>query len=67
MLTVCHLYPRKSVDVPLRAMPRVRAAVPDAQLHIVGVGPEAARLVALRDALGLWRPSFSWAISRSSS
>ncbi|MGN6813854.1 MAG: glycosyltransferase family 4 protein [Thermomicrobiales bacterium] len=53
ILTVCHLYPRKSVDVLLRAMTRVRAAMPDARLHVVGVGPEAAGLAALRDALGL--------------
>lgn len=53
ILTVCHLYPRKSVDVLLRAMPRVLAAVPKARLRVVGIGPELDRLLALRGALGL--------------
>jgi len=53
ILTVCHLYPRKRVDVLLRAMPRVLEAVPAARLRVVGVGPEAERLGALRAALGL--------------
>ncbi|MCC6629329.1 MAG: glycosyltransferase family 4 protein [Chloroflexi bacterium] len=53
ILTVCHLYPRKRVDVLLRAMPRVLRAVPDARLCIVGVGPEADRLRALHARLGL--------------
>lgn len=53
ILTVCHLYPRKRVEVLLQALPRVLAAVPDARLHVVGVGPEAPRLEALRTSLGL--------------
>ena len=53
ILTVCHLYPRKSVDVLLRAMPRVLSAVPGARLRIVGVGPEAERLRLLRGELGI--------------
>lgn len=53
ILTVCHLYPRKSVDVLLHALPRVLAAVPAARLRVVGVGPELDRLLALRGALGL--------------
>lgn len=53
ILTVCHLYPRKSVDVLLRALPRVRATIPHARLRIVGIGPEFDRLVDLRDRLGL--------------
>jgi glycosyltransferase involved in cell wall biosynthesis len=53
ILTVCHLYPRKSVDVLLQALPRVRAAVPNARLRIVGIGPELDKLIALRDELGL--------------
>lgn len=53
ILTVCHLYPRKSVDLLLQAMPRVLAAVPAARLRVVGIGPETDRLLALRGALGL--------------
>jgi glycosyltransferase involved in cell wall biosynthesis len=53
ILTVCHLYPRKSVDVLLRALPRVRLAIPNARLRLVGIGPEFDRLIALRDSLGL--------------
>jgi len=53
ILSVCHLYPRKSVDVLLRAMPQVRASIPNARLRIVGIGPELDRLIALRDVLGL--------------
>lgn len=53
ILTVCHLYPRKSVDILLRAMPRVLSAIPTARLRIVGSGPEAERLRLLRSALGL--------------
>lgn len=53
ILTVCHLYPRKSVAVLLHALPRVLAAVPAARLRVVGVGPELDRLLALRGALGL--------------
>jgi glycosyltransferase involved in cell wall biosynthesis len=53
ILTVCHLYPRKSVETLLQALPSVRAAVPGACLHVVGVGPELDGLIALRDTLGL--------------
>jgi glycosyltransferase involved in cell wall biosynthesis len=53
ILTVCHLYPRKSVDVLLRAMPRVVAAVPGARLRVVGIGPEEAKLASLRGELGI--------------
>ncbi len=53
ILTVCHLYPRKSVDILLRAMPRVLGAIPAARLRIVGIGPEAERLRLLRGELGL--------------
>jgi glycosyltransferase involved in cell wall biosynthesis len=50
VLTVAHLYPRKGVDVLLRAF----AAVPrDAVLRIVGTGPERGRLDHLSHTLGL--------------
>ena len=53
ILTVCHLYPRKSVDVLLHAMPQVLAAVPGARLRVVGIGPEEAKLADIRHDLGL--------------
>jgi glycosyltransferase involved in cell wall biosynthesis len=53
ILTVCHLYPRKSVDVLLRAMPRVLVAVPGARLRVVGIGPEEEKLAHLRRDLRL--------------
>ena len=55
ILTVCHLYPRKSVAVLLRAMPQVLAAVPGARLRVVGIGPEATSLEQLRQTLQLER------------
>jgi glycosyltransferase involved in cell wall biosynthesis len=39
--------------VLLRALPRVRAAIPNARLRIVGIGPELERLITLCDDLGL--------------
>lgn len=45
----------KRVDLALRAWPRVIAARPDATLHLVGDGPEAARCRALVAELGLAR------------
>jgi glycosyltransferase involved in cell wall biosynthesis len=43
----------KSVDILLRAMPKVLAVHPDARLAIVGQGPERARLECLAWSLGL--------------
>jgi glycosyltransferase involved in cell wall biosynthesis len=45
----------KRVDLALRAWPQVIAARPDATLHLVGDGPEAARCGALVAELGLAR------------
>ena len=53
ILTVCHLYPRKSVDILLRAMPSVLSAIPAARLRIVGIGPDSERLHQLQGELGL--------------
>jgi len=44
---VGRLFRKKGVDVLLRAMPMVRRAVPDAQLRIIGHGPELETLQAL--------------------
>ena len=50
ILTVAHLYPRKGVDALLRAFASVPA---EAQLRIVGTGPEGERLEQLAHTLGL--------------
>jgi glycosyltransferase involved in cell wall biosynthesis len=50
---VGRLFMKKGVDVLLRAMPRVRAAVPDVHLHVVGDGPERAGLETLARDLEL--------------
>ena len=50
---VGRLFAKKGVDVLLRAMALVRAAIPDARLRIVGDGPERGSLQALARELGL--------------
>jgi glycosyltransferase involved in cell wall biosynthesis len=50
ILTVAHLYPRKGIDTLLRAFARVPA---EAELRIVGTGPERSRLEALASDLAL--------------
>lgn len=49
VLCVCRFYPRKRIDVLLRAAALLRARIPELEVRIVGGGPEAARL------LRLWR------------
>lgn len=44
VLCVCRLYPRKKVDVLLRAAAVVRRRAPELRLRIVGDGPEKERL-----------------------
>jgi phosphatidyl-myo-inositol dimannoside synthase len=50
---VSRLVPRKGQDTLIRAWPRVRAAVPDAVLLLVGGGPDRDRLRALAGSLGV--------------
>lgn len=50
---VGRLFRKKGVDVLLRAMPLVRAVVPNAQLLVVGQGPERKRLEELIEKLHL--------------
>ena len=49
VLCVCRFYPRKRVDVLLRAA----ALLPDIEIRIVGGGPQSARLHRLAASLGL--------------
>ncbi len=53
ILSVARQYKRKNTSSLLRAMPAIRAQVPDARLRIVGGGPELHRLEQERLALGL--------------
>jgi glycosyltransferase involved in cell wall biosynthesis len=47
VLCVCRFYPRKRVNVLLRAADRLRSKIPGLEIRIVGDGPEAGRLQAL--------------------
>jgi glycosyltransferase involved in cell wall biosynthesis len=53
VLSVARMYPRKRLDDLLRAAAILRARIPDAQVRIVGEGPESARLRALHRELRL--------------
>lgn len=53
VLCVCKLYPRKRVDVLLRAAARLRGPVPGLRVRIVGDGPGEERLRALHRELAL--------------
>lgn len=53
VLSVARMYPRKRLDDLLRAAVILRRRIPDAQVRIVGEGPESARLRALHRELGL--------------
>ena len=44
VLSVCRFYPRKRLDILLRAASLLRHAIPELELRIVGNGPEYARL-----------------------
>ena len=44
IVCVGRLVPHKRLDLLIAAMPDIRERVPDAELHIVGEGPERARL-----------------------
>jgi glycosyltransferase involved in cell wall biosynthesis len=47
VLCVCRFYPRKRVDVLLRAAAMLRGRIPELEIRIVGDGPEAPRLRSL--------------------
>jgi len=53
VLCVCHLYPRKRVDVLLRSAAAVRRQAPELRVRIVGDGPEGNRLRRIWRRLGL--------------
>jgi len=53
VLSVARMYPRKRLDDLLRAAAALRQRIPDAQVRIVGEGPESARLRTLHRELQL--------------
>jgi len=44
VLSVCRFYPRKRLEILLQAAARLRSAIPNLEVRIVGNGPEAGRL-----------------------
>ncbi len=52
VLCVCRFYPRKRLDVLLRAAARLRERIPGMEVRIVGRGPEEEHLRALAARLG---------------
>ena len=66
LLTVAHMYPRKSLDVLLRALALLPRRWRHVRLHLVGVGPEWSRLHTLTERLGLQgRVQFLGHVSRA--
>jgi glycosyltransferase involved in cell wall biosynthesis len=59
VLTVCRFYPRKRLDVLLRAAALLRERVASLQIRIVGDGPEAKKLRRLAQSLDL-QPVVRW-------
>ena len=53
ILSVARMYPRKRLEDLLHAAAILRARISDAQIRIVGEGPESARLHLLHQKLGL--------------
>ena len=53
VLSVARMYPRKRLDVLLRAAARLCARIPGVRVRIVGEGPESVRLRGLAASLGL--------------
>ena len=53
VVCVSRLMPRKGQDVLIKALPRIRRAVPDTALLLVGGGPHRQRLRRLADDTGM--------------
>jgi glycosyltransferase involved in cell wall biosynthesis len=55
VLSVCRFYPRKRLDVLLRAVALLRGRLPELEVRIVGNGPERRRLHDMTRELGIER------------
>ncbi|HEY1569734.1 MAG TPA: glycosyltransferase family 4 protein [Pseudonocardiaceae bacterium] len=53
VVCVSRMVPRKGQDLLVRALPALRATVPDAVLLLVGGGPDRDRVTALAEATGV--------------
>lgn len=53
VLSVCRFYPRKRLELLLRAAGLLRQAIPELEIRIVGNGPQRDRLMALCKELDL--------------
>src|SRR5579864_2332063 len=53
VLCVCRLYPRKRVDLLLRAAAELKPRIPRLQVRIAGEGPESSKLHELQGSLAL--------------
>jgi glycosyltransferase involved in cell wall biosynthesis len=53
LLSVCRFYPRKRLDILLRAAELLRKAIPELEIRIIGNGPERRRLRRLCAELDL--------------
>jgi glycosyltransferase involved in cell wall biosynthesis len=53
LLAVCRLEPQKGVDLAVRAMPAIRARHPQAELVVLGEGPQRPALEQLANTLRL--------------
>src|SRR5262249_10575883 len=53
VLSVCRFYPRKRLEVLLRAAYRLRGMIPELKIRIVGDGPERNRLLRISRELEL--------------
>ena len=59
VLSVCRFYPRKRLDVLLRAVALLRDRIPALEVRIVGNGPERDRLLQLATELSI-QPFITW-------
>jgi glycosyltransferase involved in cell wall biosynthesis len=55
VLSVCRFYPRKRLDVLLRAVALLRGRIPELEVRFVGNGPERGRLHRMTRELGIER------------
>jgi len=59
VLSVCRFYPRKRLEILLRAVTLVRRTIPELEIRIVGSGPEFRRLRRIYSDLRL-EPVVCW-------
>ncbi len=63
IVVVGRMVPHKRVGLAIRALPAILARHPDAELHLVGDGPERAELEALAEKVAPGRVTFHGSLS----